>query len=171
MAALLVCLLDKGYSRAFTSARMGQSEQMQLCIAKSTGEPITNCCWAATGVTRLRVGDRVFGIAPGCLGSSVLVHEDLMVPLPAHVSFSEGATTPIVFCTVFAALGPALPTIRNQQVRPMSEFHGFLPPIWGSKGPLCLFSTHHRWHPEFNPACNVADPHAWKFLLCFEHTM
>ncbi len=74
----------------------------------------------AAGVGSLRVGDRVCGIAPGCLGGSVLVPAELMVPLPPHASFTEGSTAPIVYCTVFAALEPVLTSLRGKQVLRLS---------------------------------------------------
>lgn len=51
------------------------------------------------------MGDEVFGVAPGCLGPSVVVPEQLMVPKPPTLSFEEAATTPTVYVTVYAAFG------------------------------------------------------------------
>lgn len=59
----------------------------------------------SAGVTGLRVGDTVFGLAPGCFGPSVVLPADLMVPKPPGLSFTQAATLPTVFVTVFAALG------------------------------------------------------------------
>lgn len=73
------------------------------------------CCWC-TGVTDKRVGDAVFGIAPGCLGSAVIVPADLMVALPPHISFEAAATVPTVYCTVHAALGTDLAALTGRKV-------------------------------------------------------
>lgn len=53
----------------------------------------------------LAVGDQVFGVAPGCLGRSVIVTEKLVVPKPLNISFEDAATTPTVYVTVFQAFG------------------------------------------------------------------
>ena len=45
---------------------------------------------------RLKVGDAVFGLAHGCLGSHVVGPANLLAPLPPHVSFAEAATLPTV---------------------------------------------------------------------------
>ena len=62
------------------------------------------------------MGDAVFGIAPGCLGSAVIVPADLMVALPPHISFEAAATVPTVYCTVHAALGADLAALSGQKV-------------------------------------------------------
>jgi NADPH:quinone reductase-like Zn-dependent oxidoreductase len=62
------------------------------------------------------VGDAVFGIAPGCLGSAVIVLADLMVALPPHISFEAAASVPTVYCTVHAALGADLTTLSDRKV-------------------------------------------------------
>ena len=43
------------------------------------------------------------GLAPGCIGQSVIVPADLMVPMPGQLSFQEAATTPTVYVTVQTA--------------------------------------------------------------------
>ena len=45
----------------------------------------------------------MFGLAPGCLGRSVCVPADLLVPLPNNLSFQAAATVPTVYITVLAA--------------------------------------------------------------------
>lgn len=60
---------------------------------------------ASAGVEGLRVGDAVFGLAPGCFGPSVVLPAGLVVPKPPNVTFVEAATLPTVFVTVYAALG------------------------------------------------------------------
>lgn len=68
------------------------------------------------GVSDKRVGDAVFGIAPGCLGASVIVPSDLMVALPPHLSFEAGATAPTVYCTVYAAFSADLQAMAGKKV-------------------------------------------------------
>lgn len=63
------------------------------------------------------MGDAVFGIAPGCLGTSVIVPADLMVALPPNLSFVAGATAPTVYCTVHAAFGEDLSMLAGKKVR------------------------------------------------------
>ncbi len=60
--------------------------------------------WLA-GVEGFAVGDEVFGVAPGCLGRSVIVAQQLLVPKPPSLSFEDAATTPTVYVTVFQAFG------------------------------------------------------------------
>ena len=45
----------------------------------------------------------MLGLAPGCIGQSVVVPRDLMVPMPPQLSFQEAATTPTVYITVQTA--------------------------------------------------------------------
>ena len=58
-------------------------------------------------VSGLKAGDSVFGLAAGSLGSHVVVSSEIMVPMPATLSFEEASTTPTVFLTVDAALRQA----------------------------------------------------------------
>lgn len=55
------------------------------------------------GVKSFVVGDEVFGVAPGCLGLSVVVPQQLVVHKPPSISFEEAATTPTVYVTVYSA--------------------------------------------------------------------
>ena len=57
----------------------------------------------AAGESQHRIGDEVLGLAPGCIGQSVVVPRDLMVPMPPQLSFQEAATTPTVYITVQTA--------------------------------------------------------------------
>lgn len=57
------------------------------------------------GVEHLKIGDAVFGLAPGCFGPSVVLPGNLMVPMPPGLAFVDAATLPTVFVTVYAALG------------------------------------------------------------------
>jgi NADPH:quinone reductase-like Zn-dependent oxidoreductase len=56
-------------------------------------------------VEQLKVGDAVFGLAPGCFGPAVVLPAGLMVLMPPGITFVEAATLPTVFVTVYAAFG------------------------------------------------------------------
>ncbi|MFE1327350.1 SDR family NAD(P)-dependent oxidoreductase [Streptomyces sp. NPDC058741] len=61
------------------------------------------------GVTHLRVGDRVMGLAVGTFGSEVTVDARWMVRIPDSLSFVEAATVPLAYLTAhyaFTDLGP-----------------------------------------------------------------
>ena len=68
------------------------------------------------GVTQFKIGDEVFGVAPGCLGRSVIVQSDLLVLKPPIISFEDAATTPTVYVTVFQAFGDLSSFDKNQKV-------------------------------------------------------
>ena len=57
------------------------------------------------GVKGLAIGDEVFGVAPGCLGRSVIAAQQLLVPKPPNLTFEDAATTPTAYVTVFQAFG------------------------------------------------------------------
>ena len=59
------------------------------------------------GVSTLRRGQAVFGLAPGCFGSHVVSREETLASLPRGVSLSQAATMPTVFVTVDMALEAA----------------------------------------------------------------
>ncbi|KFM27283.1 Erythronolide synthase, modules 1 and 2 [Auxenochlorella protothecoides] len=75
------------------------------------GDPGADCAGVVLsnpgGGGGLRPGDRVFGLAPGCLGHSVRVLADLVAPLPPSVSYQTGAALPTVFITAMLALQQA----------------------------------------------------------------
>lgn len=52
----------------------------------------------------LAVGDRVFGLAHGCLGTVVAGPACMLAPMPPDLSMAEAATVPTVLMTVEAAL-------------------------------------------------------------------
>ncbi|MEV5508189.1 type I polyketide synthase [Streptomyces orinoci] len=57
------------------------------------------------GVGSVRAGDRVLALAPASLASHATTVEHAVLPLPAGMSFTEGATLPVVFLTVHYGLG------------------------------------------------------------------
>ena len=62
------------------------------------------------------VGQSVFGLAEGCLGTEVNALSDLFVALPNNVGFSAAATVPTVFVTVQIAFSHASCMQRNDNV-------------------------------------------------------
>lgn len=56
-------------------------------------------------VSRWQVGDRVFGLLPGGgYAEYAVIHEDMAMPLPSNLNFTEAAAIPEVFLTAFQAL-------------------------------------------------------------------
>ncbi|HJD80325.1 MAG TPA: SDR family NAD(P)-dependent oxidoreductase, partial [Kitasatospora aureofaciens] len=55
-------------------------------------------------VTAFAPGDRVMGMVPGSFGPVAVVDQRLLVPLPAHWTFTEGASVPIAFLTAYYGL-------------------------------------------------------------------
>ncbi|MFQ6329963.1 SDR family NAD(P)-dependent oxidoreductase [Nocardia sp. CWNU-33] len=56
------------------------------------------------GVTKFRVGDRVVALASGSFARYVTVDHRLVAPLPARMTFTEGATIPAAFVTAWYGL-------------------------------------------------------------------
>ncbi|RDW76877.1 putative Polyketide synthase (JCVI) [Aspergillus mulundensis] len=56
------------------------------------------------GVSKLRKGDRVIFLGPGCFATHVTVPAAKVIPLPAEWSLEEGATSPIVSLTAAVCL-------------------------------------------------------------------
>lgn len=61
-------------------------------------------CPTVDGGPTLAVGQPVFGLAAGSLGSHVVASMKTVVPLPASLIFEEAATMPTVFITVDTAV-------------------------------------------------------------------
>ena len=74
------------------------------------GPPGADCAGVVMAVgparnpTGLTVGDAVFGIAPGSLGSCVVTSSSNLVPMPSHLGFHEAASVPTVMVTGQVAL-------------------------------------------------------------------
>lgn len=62
----------------------------------------------------VQAGERVFGLAAGCLGSHVVASSLAMVPMPPTVSSEAAATAPTVFITVDAVLIQAAAMRRGE---------------------------------------------------------
>ncbi|MFJ9034003.1 SDR family NAD(P)-dependent oxidoreductase, partial [Streptomyces sp. NPDC102274] len=59
---------------------------------------------AGAGVTHVRPGDRVMGLALGAFGTEVRGDAHLTVRLPDSLTFEQGATIPLAFLTAYYAL-------------------------------------------------------------------
>lgn len=55
---------------------------------------------AAGPKSRFRRGQRVFGVAPGCLKSTVVTHDALLAEIPSSLTFQEAASLPVAATTV-----------------------------------------------------------------------
>ena len=55
-------------------------------------------------VNRFKVGDEVFAICEHSVASQVVTHQNFVATKPAHMSFVEAASLPIVFCTSYSGL-------------------------------------------------------------------
>ena len=55
-------------------------------------------------VCHLRIGDRVMVIGPGCHRTRVIVSETLCQRFPESLSFYQGASIPLAYCTAYLAL-------------------------------------------------------------------
>ncbi len=57
------------------------------------------------GVTRWRIGDKVFGLLPGGgYAEFAVMHQDMAMPIPDGWEYTEAAAVPEVFLTAFQAL-------------------------------------------------------------------
>lgn len=66
------------------------------------------CAGVITGLGRrvrhLRKGDRVMAIGPGCHRTVVITSDRLCQRIPENLSFEQGASIPLAYCTAFLAL-------------------------------------------------------------------
>ncbi|MEV5238431.1 SDR family NAD(P)-dependent oxidoreductase [Streptomyces cinnamoneus] len=56
------------------------------------------------GVSGIRPGDRVAGLAADSLSSHVVTDARMLLPVPGHMTFTEAATLPVAFATVHYGL-------------------------------------------------------------------
>jgi len=68
------------------------------------------------GVAGFKIGDEVIAVAPGCFSAFITTSATLVVPKPAHLSFEEAATIPIVFLTVYYALHTRAQLRRGERI-------------------------------------------------------
>ncbi|MEU3742748.1 SDR family NAD(P)-dependent oxidoreductase [Streptomyces sp. NPDC032198] len=59
---------------------------------------------AGPGVSHLRVGDRVMGLAVGSFGTEVRADARVMVRIPDSLTFAQAATVPLTFLTAYRGL-------------------------------------------------------------------
>jgi NADPH:quinone reductase-like Zn-dependent oxidoreductase len=71
---------------------------------------------AGAGVTRLRVGDEVFGIGEGCFADYAAAREDKLARKPANLSFEQAAATTISALTALQAVRDRGRVEAGQQV-------------------------------------------------------
>ena len=57
-----------------------------------------------SNVTDYKIGDRVFGIAPGSFSDFTVTKENLLGKIPRNLTFEEAATIPITFLTTYYGL-------------------------------------------------------------------
>eukprot|EP00923_Selenidium_pygospionis_P045808 GHVN01079077.1.p1 GENE.GHVN01079077.1~~GHVN01079077.1.p1 ORF type:complete len:1794 (-),score=404.35 GHVN01079077.1:66-4883(-) len=73
------------------------------------GPPGADCAGTVVAVgdkvTSLKVGDNVFGVAPGCLRSYCITEQNVLCKMPMSLSFDEASALPVVASTVELALG------------------------------------------------------------------
>lgn len=68
------------------------------------------------GVRRLKTGDRVVGIYPGCFRTHFAVPEEAVFPIPDSLSHEEAATIPSVYLTAWFALHEVARIRRGERV-------------------------------------------------------
>jgi acyl transferase domain-containing protein/SAM-dependent methyltransferase/acyl carrier protein len=71
---------------------------------------------AGRSVAGLQVGDEVIAVAPGALRTFVTIPAAQALRKPAHLSFDEAATIPIVFMTVLYALKHLAHLTRGERI-------------------------------------------------------
>ena len=69
-----------------------------------------------SGVTALKPGDAVFGLAAGSLGSHVHTPAATLAPMPSNLTFEGAATAPTVFITVDTAFRHAAAVRPGERV-------------------------------------------------------
>ncbi|KAL6765562.1 chaperonin 10-like protein, partial [Haematococcus lacustris] len=90
------------------------------------GNPGSDCSGVIMAARRAGVaeefvaGQRVYGLAHGCLGSLVAGPQSLLAALPPHLTPEEAATMPTAFCTVEAQ---ALAAVTAGGARPRMLVH------------------------------------------------
>ena len=68
---------------------------------------------AGSAIKNVRVGDRVFGRVRGGFAEYVIVEEAQIIPLPANLSFEEGAAVPISYITAYEMLYPPYGKLKS----------------------------------------------------------
>ncbi|HEX6342952.1 NAD(P)-dependent alcohol dehydrogenase [Umezawaea sp.] len=68
------------------------------------------------GVTRLAVGDEVFGTCDGAFAEYAVAREDRFAPKPANLSFEQAAAVPVSACTALQSLRDTGKVAAGQRV-------------------------------------------------------
>lgn len=68
------------------------------------------------GVTRLAVGDEVFGTCDGAFAEYAVAREDRFAPKPARLSFEQAAAVPVSACTALQSLRDTGKVAAGQRV-------------------------------------------------------
>src|SRR5262249_25423462 len=68
------------------------------------GEAAGTVIEVAPDVSRFTVGDRVMGLVPGSFGPIAVTDQRATIPLPEGWTYTQGATTPVVFLTAYHCL-------------------------------------------------------------------
>lgn len=66
-----------------------------------------------TGITSVKVGDRVFGRARGTFAEYVAMEAAQIIPLPANLTFEQGAAVPISYITAYEMLYPPYGKLKS----------------------------------------------------------
>ena len=90
-------LIDHDVLRALEP---GKSNQHGYSLGIECAGIVTACAGANT----FQPGDKVMALATGTLGSDVTARMEVVVPMPAQLSFAEAATVPAAFVTAHHAL-------------------------------------------------------------------
>ena len=64
----------------------------------------------------LAVGDRVFGLAVGCLGTFAYSVSNAVAPMPSNIGFEDACTLPTVYVTVEMAMSQAAGVVPHEDV-------------------------------------------------------
>ncbi|GAA1952195.1 type I polyketide synthase [Amycolatopsis minnesotensis] len=56
------------------------------------------------GVTAFSIGDRVLGMFPGALGTTAVIDQRMLAPIPPGMSFADAASVPITYLTAWYGL-------------------------------------------------------------------
>lgn len=102
---ILVKVKATAVNRADTLQRMGKYPPPAGASTVLGLEMAGEVADTGSGVTRLRKGDRVFGLIPGGgYAEYAVIHESMAMKIPGNLSFNEAAAIPEVFLTAYQAL-------------------------------------------------------------------
>lgn len=79
------------------------------------------------GVETFRPGDRVMSVCSGAFSPQAIMYEQLAMPVPAHLTWSEAAAIPVTFATAHDALASAGRLAPGERVLVTAAPTGFEP--------------------------------------------